>query len=213
MERVSIVERPDWREKATEYGFNFHTMYGEPYWCEDAYYKLTLAQVEKLEEVTAELHQMCLKVVEKVIDSDELMTKFRIPKHTWSFVRQSWKTNQPSLYSRLDLAWDGVGEPKLLTKQRGYTNLSVRSRVLPVDLAGRSGECRKLARRQRPVQQPSGKAAFERFVELRGQHGFNLLHLACCRDTEEDRDRFSICRTAQPKRKWRRNSSISKISV
>ena len=114
MERISINERPDWREKATEYGFNFHTMYGEPYWCEDAYYKLTLAQVEKLEEVTAELHQMCLKVVEKVIDSDELMTKFRIPKHTWSFVRQSWKTNQPSLYSRLDLAWDGVGEPKLL---------------------------------------------------------------------------------------------------
>ena len=78
MERVSITERPDWREKATEYGFNFHTMYGEPYWCEDAYYKLTLAQVEKLEEVTAELHQMCLKVVEKVIDSDELMAKFRI---------------------------------------------------------------------------------------------------------------------------------------
>lgn len=82
MERVSITERPDWREKATEYGFNFHTMYGEPYWCEDAYYKLTLAQVEKLEEVTAELHQMCLKVVDKVIDSDALMAKFRIPKHT-----------------------------------------------------------------------------------------------------------------------------------
>ena len=39
MERVSITERPDWREKATEYGFNFHTMYGEPYWCEDGYYK------------------------------------------------------------------------------------------------------------------------------------------------------------------------------
>ncbi|ELP04840.1 hypothetical protein SEEE5646_12282 [Salmonella enterica subsp. enterica serovar Enteritidis str. 50-5646] len=114
MERVSITERPDWRDKATEYGFNFHTMYGEPYWCEDAYYKLTLAQVEKLEDVTAELHQMCLKVVERVIASDELMTKFRIPKHTWGFVRQSWQTQQPSLYSRLDLAWDGIGEPKLL---------------------------------------------------------------------------------------------------
>lgn len=46
MERVSITERPDWREKAHEYGFNFHTMYGEPYWCEDAYYKLTLAQLK-----------------------------------------------------------------------------------------------------------------------------------------------------------------------
>lgn len=48
-----------------------------------------LPKVEKLEDVTAELHQMCLKVVEKVIASDELMTKFRIPKHTWGFVRQS----------------------------------------------------------------------------------------------------------------------------
>lgn len=113
MERVSIVERPDWRDKATEYGFNFHTMYGEPYWCEDAYYKLTLAQVEKLEEVTAELHQMCLKVVERVIASDELMTKFRIPKHT-GLCPPVPLTQQPSLYSRLDLAWDGTGEPKLL---------------------------------------------------------------------------------------------------
>ena len=29
-------------------------------------------------------------------------------------MRQSWLTHQPSLYSRLDLAWDGTGEPKLL---------------------------------------------------------------------------------------------------
>jgi glutathionylspermidine synthase len=53
MERVSITERPDWREKAHEYGFNFHTMYGEPYWCEDAYYKLTLAQVGRSHRRTA----------------------------------------------------------------------------------------------------------------------------------------------------------------
>ncbi|WP_411907482.1 glutathionylspermidine synthase family protein, partial [Salmonella enterica] len=75
MERVSITERPDSRDKATEYRFNFHTMYGEPYWCEDAYYKLTLAQLEKLEDDTAEMHQMSLKVVERVIASQELMTK------------------------------------------------------------------------------------------------------------------------------------------
>ena len=153
MERVSITERPDWREKATEYGFNFHTMYGEPYWSEEAYYKLTLAQVEKLEEVTAELHQMCLQVVEKVIASDELMTKFRIPKHTWGFVRQSWKTNQPSLYSRLDLAWDGAG--KLPAGSDQFNSLQ--------------------------------EKLIDRFGELREQFGFQLLHMACCRDTVEDR--------------------------
>lgn len=83
MKRVIIKERPDWRNKATEYGFNFHTLYGEPYWCEDAYYQFTLAQIEVLEDATAEIHQMCLQVVEKVVNSDTLMTKFRIPRHTW----------------------------------------------------------------------------------------------------------------------------------
>jgi hypothetical protein len=53
-------------------------------------------------------------------------------------------------------------------------------------LAGRPDERRKPAGRQRPVQQPAGKAD-RAFAELREQFGFNLLHLACCRDTEEDR--------------------------
>lgn len=186
MERVSITERPDWREKATEYGFNFHTMYGEPYWCEDAYYKLTLAQVEKLEAVTAELHQMCLKVVEKVIDSDELMAKFRIPKHTWGFVRQSWKTSQPSLYSRLDLAWDGVGEPKLLENNADTpTSLYEAAFFQWIWLEDQmnAGNLPEESDQFNSLQEK----LIERFAELREQHGFNLLHLACCRDTEEDR--------------------------
>ena len=186
MERVSITERPDWREKATEYGFNFHTMYGEPYWCEDAYYKLTLAQVEKLEEVTAELHQMCLKVVEKVIDSDELMTKFRIPKHTWSFVRQSWKTNQPSLYSRLDLAWDGKGEPKLLENNADTPTSLYEAAFFQwiwLEDQANAGNLPEGSDQFNSLQEK----LIERFAELREQHGFNLLHLACCRDTEEDR--------------------------
>jgi glutathionylspermidine synthase len=186
MERINIVERPDWREKATEYGFNFHTMYGEPYWCEDAYYKLTLAQVEKLEEVTAELHQMCLQVVDKVIASDELLAKFRIPKHTWGFVRQSWKTGQPSLYSRLDLAWDGTGEPKLLENNADTpTSLYEAAFFQWIWLedqitAGKLPEgCDQFNSLQEKL--------IERFAELREQHGFNLLHFACCRDTVEDR--------------------------
>lgn len=186
MERVSIIERPDWREKATEYGFNFHTMYGEPYWCEDAYYKLTLARVEKLEDVTAELHQMCLKVVEKVIDSDELMTKFRIPKHTRSFVRQSWKTSQPSLYSRLDLAWDGVGEPKLLENNADTPTSLYEAAFFQwiwLEDQANAGNLPEGSDQFNSLQEK----LIARFAELREQHGFNLLHLACCRDTEEDR--------------------------
>ena len=186
MERVSIVERPNWREKATEFGFNFHTMYGEPYWCEDAYYKLTLAQVERLEAVTAELHQMCLQAVETVVSSEDLLAKFRIPKHTWEFVRQSWRTNQPSLYSRLDIAWDGVGEPKLLENNADtptslyeaafFQWLWLEDQLNAGNLPAGSDQFNSLQ-----------EQIIERFVELREKHGFQLVHFACCRDSVEDR--------------------------
>lgn len=114
MERVSIIECLDWCEKVYEYGFNFYIMYGELYWCEDVYYKLIFVQVEKLEEVIVELYQMCLKVVEKVIVSDELMIKFCILKYIWSFVCQLWLMYQLLFYLCFDLVWDGIGEFKFL---------------------------------------------------------------------------------------------------
>lgn len=186
MERVAIVERPNWREKANEYGFHFHTMYGEPYWCEDAYYKLSLAQVEHLEAVTAELHQMCLKVVENVVNSDALLAKFQIPKHTWEFVRQSWHSRQPSLYSRLDLAWDGTGEPKLLENNADtptslyevafFQWIWLEDQLNAGALPAESDQFNSLQEK-----------IIERFTELREQHGFQQLHFTCCRDTVEDR--------------------------
>lgn len=47
MKRIAITERPDWREKAIEYGFNFHTMYDKPYWCEEAYYQFLSLKLKK----------------------------------------------------------------------------------------------------------------------------------------------------------------------
>ncbi|QGF25912.1 hypothetical protein EE896_03215 [Pantoea eucalypti] len=186
MERIAISERPGWREKATEFGFRFHTMHGEPYWCEGAYYQFTLAQIEHLEDVTAELHQMCLQVVDKVVNSEALLTKFRIPKHTWDFVRDSWHQRQPSLYSRLDLAWDGKGDVKLL-ENNADTPTSLYEAAFFQWLW--------LEDQLNAGQLPAGSDQFnslqekliERFAALHQQHGFNWLHFACCRDTDEDR--------------------------
>lgn len=186
MERKLINERPDWRAKAQEYGFNFHTMYGEPYWSEEAYYQLSAAEVDKLETVSAELHQMCLQVVEKVVASDALMAKFCIPKHTWEFVRQSWRSQQPSLYSRLDLAWDGQGEPKLLENNADTPTSLYEAAFF---------QWIWLEDQQQAGQLPADSDQFnslqeqiiERLTAFKDQHGFNLLHFACCRDSEEDR--------------------------
>ncbi len=129
---------------------------------------------------------MCLQVVEKVVASDELMTKFRIPKHTWGFVRQSWATRQPSLYSRLDLAWDGVGEPKLLENNADTpTSLYEAAFFQWIWLEDQlnAGNLPQGSDQFNSLQEK----LIARFAELREQHGFQLLHFTCCRDTVEDR--------------------------
>lgn len=186
MQRLPINERPNWREKAIEFGFQFHTMYGEPYWCEDAYYQFTLAQIDELEEATAELHQMCLQVVDKVVDSDELMEKFHIPKHTWEFVRQSWRSQQPSLYSRLDFAYNGSGPAKLLennadTPTSLYESAFFQWIWLEDQIA--LGNLPANADQFNSLQEK----LIDRFSELQSHHGINLLHMACCQDSTEDR--------------------------
>jgi glutathionylspermidine synthase len=185
MERVSITERPDWREKATEYGLT-----STPCTASRTGVKTLLqAHAGPGGKAGRGDRRAAPDVPEgggKVIDSDELMAKFRIPKHTWSFVRQSWKTNQPSLYSRLDLAWDGVGEPKLLENNADTPTSLYEAAFF---------QWIWLEDQMNAGNLPEGSDQFnslqekliERFAELREQFGFNLLHLACCRDTEEDR--------------------------
>ncbi len=186
MQRVTIAERPDWRRKAEEYGFNFHTMYGEPYWSEEACYQFSLSQIEYLESVTAELHQMCLQAVEKVVGSEQLLEKFRIPKHVREFVTGSWHNRQPSLYSRLDLAWSGSGDAKLL-ENNADTPTSLYEAAFFQWLWLEDQSAAGLL--------PAGSDQFnslqekliERFAQLHQHSGINYLHLSCCRDTSEDR--------------------------
>ncbi|MDC9595713.1 glutathionylspermidine synthase family protein [Xenorhabdus anantnagensis] len=186
MKRIGITERPDWREKAAEYGFNFHTMYDQPYWSEEAYYQFTLNQIEEIEDATTELHQMCLQVVEKVVNSEELLTKFQIPKHCWEFVRSSWVTSQPSLYSRLDLAYDGKNPPKLLENNADTPTSLYESAFFQwiwLEDQINAGNLPSNADQFNSLQEK----LIERFVQLREKHGFGLLHMACCQDSEEDR--------------------------
>ncbi|TFG46876.1 MAG: hypothetical protein E4H31_00775, partial [Dehalococcoidia bacterium] len=114
MLRMPIKERADWEAKADEFGFKFHSMHGERYWDERAYYQFSLQQIENdLETPTEDVHQMCLAVVESVIADDELMRRFCIPENRWDFVRNSLINGDPSLYSRLDFAYSGKGPARL----------------------------------------------------------------------------------------------------
>jgi glutathionylspermidine synthase len=115
VQRIALDERPDWRQKAEALGFQFHTIDGTPYWIDDAYYRFTLAQIERdLEEPSAELHDMALDLVSEVIGSEALMDRLAVPNAYRDWIAQSFRKADLHLYGRMDLAYDGHGPAKLL---------------------------------------------------------------------------------------------------
>ncbi len=113
MHRVTLDPRPNWQKRVEEYGLMYHTLRGEPYWDESAAYLLSSYEVDQLELATQTLHQMCLDLVDEVIDNQQLGL-FLIPPEYHEFVSASWEEKQPSIYGRFDLAYDGSNAPKLL---------------------------------------------------------------------------------------------------
>jgi len=114
MKRIAINERPDWQDQATANGFIFHTIDGEKYWDESAYYSFSLSEIERdIEDPTRELHDMAMHLVDDVVRSEQLLEQLRIPADYRDWVRDSWMSRTPHLYGRMDLAYDGNGPAKL----------------------------------------------------------------------------------------------------
>ena len=114
MQRVRIAERSQWRARAEESGFRFHTIDGLPYWDETAYYAFTLRQIEQdIEDPSAELHAMAMDLVDEVVGSQQLMDQLAIPPQFRDWIADSWRRREPHLYGRLDFAYDGSGPAKL----------------------------------------------------------------------------------------------------
>lgn len=187
MFRRPCAERPDWQDTAREFGFHFHTLYGEPYWDESAYYQFSLKQIERdLEDPSAELHQMCLEVVDLVVRDEQLLHRCRIPAAYHDAIARDWFAASPSLYSRLDLAYDGKGPAKLLENnadtptslyETGFWQwLWLEQQVDRGVLDHRADQFNALQ-----------ELLIARFAELGARYPGMQLHVSCCRDTVEDR--------------------------
>lgn len=187
MLRIDSQPRANWQQLATEFGFHFHTMYGEPYWDESAYYQFTLRQIEQeLEDPTEELHQMCLHVVDEVVKSEKLLTQCQIPKAHWDFIAQSWKNRDPSLYSRLDLVYDGKTPAKLLENNADTPTSLYETgfwQWLWLENLVDAGNISRQADQFNSLQEK----LIARFGELKSKFGFNRIHFSCCQDSVEDR--------------------------
>jgi glutathionylspermidine synthase len=113
MRRMTIPPRADWQRRVEQLGLLFHTADGRPYWDESACYVFSRFEIDTLERATYALWDMCLELVQHVIDQ-KLFPLFLIPEEYEELVVRSWDEDWPSVYGRFDFAYDGVGPPKLL---------------------------------------------------------------------------------------------------
>ena len=115
MQRIACPERVDWHDTAAANGFVFHSLDGERYWDERAYYGFTLSEIEQgIEGATAEIDAMCNELVGRAVDDERYLRLLQIPEGYWTLIAASWKRRDPSLYGRIDLRFDGNGPAKLL---------------------------------------------------------------------------------------------------
>ncbi len=177
MIRKSSTPRPDWKEKVEELGLNFHTLYGQIYWDESAYYEFTMDQVDAIEDATNELHRMCLKAVERVV-SRNLFEKLRIPPVAVPLIRDSWNRNDAHFYGRFDLWYDGKGQPKLLEYNADTPTALLEASVVQwhwlTEVLGPSSD--------------QFNSIHEKMMDYwrEKRRSIEFLHLSCMKDTDED---------------------------
>lgn len=162
-------------------------MYGEPYWDESAYYQFTLKQIEEdLEAPAEELQQMCLQVVDFVLSKEEYLLKFAIPEHIWDALKDSWQSQDPSLYSRLDLAYSGNGPAKLY-ENNGDTPTSLYEtgfwQWLWLEQQVDAGKLSRGADQFNSVQE----RLQQRLAAIARHYDLHHWHFSCCEGSDEDR--------------------------
>jgi glutathionylspermidine synthase len=109
MRRHTIAPRDDWQAKVERVGLTFHTLEnGSPYWDESAYWEFSAVEIDRLEAATAEVHRMALAAGDVILDlKSDWLSRMHIPAKAVVAIRETWQSEPPALYGRLDLAYDG----------------------------------------------------------------------------------------------------------
>jgi glutathionylspermidine synthase len=109
--------RRNWRRTVESQGLIFPTTTDEhgvehPYWFEGAWYELTEAEVEHLEDVTERLHRMSIEAA-RFLATGEMGT-LGLPEWALELALADLDRDPPSLYGRFDLRYDGTSPALLL---------------------------------------------------------------------------------------------------
>jgi glutathionylspermidine synthase len=113
MQRVRCQPRPDWENTVESQGLIYHHTDSGVYWNESAHYFFSAAEVDQIEAATNELERIALEAGQHIIDHKRF-AELGIPADAVEAIVASWSAEPPAIYGRVDLAYDGIGPPKLL---------------------------------------------------------------------------------------------------
>ncbi len=184
MKRLESVKRTNWRQRLEEAGCYFHSLGGQ-YWNENAYYEFNSHEAGAIQEATQSLHHLCLIAVEHII-SHGLFEQLGIDRQVAPTIIQSWESQEPSLYGRFDLRFDGASPPKMLeynadTPTALLEGSLVQKQWLLDSLAATHTQCNSI--------HEALQGAWRK-MRLSGE----VVYFACVEGSEEDRDNIEYMR-------------------
>lgn len=109
MRRATLPARPDWRTRLDHIGLSWHSPTPEhpvEYWGETGHYVFTPAEIARLEAATSELTALLFDICEHIVARRDF-ARLGLPPGLWDRVARSWHDDDPTLYMRYDLAYDG----------------------------------------------------------------------------------------------------------
>jgi glutathionylspermidine synthase len=88
-------------------GLTIHTCAdGMPYWDESAYWEFSSNEIDRIVAATAEIQKLARAAGAHILDHNRL-EEMSIPTVAAARIRETWNSEPPALYGRLDLAFDG----------------------------------------------------------------------------------------------------------
>jgi len=202
MRREKRAPRANWRARCEEAGFHFHSM-GGTYWDETACYAFAADEVDRIEEVTAQMHQLCLKAADEAVRS-KLFAQFAIPEPFHELVAHSWQQREATLYGRFDFSWDGESEPKLLEYNADTPTSLLEASVMQwqwLEDVKDSGGPSPLVPDTDQFNSLHEKLV-ARLQALQPASGRGVLHLACVRNSDEDLGNIEYLRDCALQAGW-----------
>lgn len=175
MIRRELEPRREWQTKVEAAGMGYHTIDGAVYWDESACYRFAGGEIDELERTTATLYDLCCQATEAVI-RDNRFAELQIPEQFRKYLIRSWEEDEPSLYGRFDLCYDGASPPKLLEFNADTPTALLEAAVV-----------QWFWLQERFPGADQFNSIHEQLISSwEAWHGKGLVHFACAADSAED---------------------------